>query len=269
MSTSGTYLFGTTFANGDLSLEALSRCQIRGTSITQNHTADLNRSLNLALQALNNRSINLFQVEQIVLELVAGQATYTLGQEVVSIADCYYNILLSTGAGPDMDAPSYDPSEPIITNDPTQLVITSSLDRWLRPFGRSDYARVPNKQIPGLPVNYWFNRLGPPNPTTVTFWPVPFVGYPSAAMTLFCLRSAQDANLTNSETPDVPARFVDWLCANVAMRMARKYAPSLIGAPGAGGLLDDEREAWQWAAAEDTEKSQINIRMDMSSFFRV
>jgi hypothetical protein len=268
MTTSGSYNWSFQFTNGDLSLEALSRCQIRGTSITQQHTADLNRSLNLALQALNNRSINLFQVEQTVIQLVAGTATYELGQEVVSIADCYYNIILSTGAGPDMDSPAYDPSEPIVTNDP-QIVITSSQDRWLRPFGRADYARVPNKQIPGLPINYWFNRLGPPNPTTVTFWPVPFIGYPSSAMTLFCLRSSQDANLPNSETPDVPARFADWLCANVALRMARKYTPDLIGPPGGGGLLDDEREAWQWASAEDTEKSQINIRQDFSSYFRM
>lgn len=268
MTTSGTYNFGFNFTSGDLSLEALSRCQIRGTSITQHHTSDLNRSLNLALQALNNRSINLFQVEQVVIELIAGTATYPLGQEVVSIADCYYNIVQSTGAGPDLDSPSYDPSEPIVTNDP-QIVITNSLDRWLRPFGRADYARIPDKQIPGLPVNYWFNRLGPPNPTTVTFWPVPYIGYPSAAMTLFCLRSSQDANLQNSETPDVPARFVDWLCANVALRMARKYNPDLIGQPGAGGLLDDEREAWQWASAEDTEKAQINIRFGMENYWRI
>lgn len=137
------------------------------------------------------------------------------------------------------------------------------------PFGRADYARVPDKQVPGQPTSYWFNRLGPPNQTTVTFWPIPTFGYPTEAVTLFCLRSAQDANLPNNETPDVPARFVDWLCANVALRLARKYAPKLIGPPGGGGLLDDEKEAWMWAMSEDTEKSEIKIRPDFSGYFRI
>jgi hypothetical protein len=267
-STSGSYNFGSLMWSGECGLESLSRCQIRGTSIDQHHTADLWRSMNLSLQALNNRGINLFQVEQTVIQLVAGQATYPVPQEVVSIADAYYNIILSTGAGPDLDYPMYDPSEPTVTNDP-QIVITQSQDRWMRPFGRSDYARVPNKTVPGLPINYWFNRLGPPVPMSVTFWPVPTAGYPSAAVTLFCLRSSQDLNLQNLETPDIPARFLDWFCADVAVRMARKYNPQLIGARGAGGLLDDADEAWRWAETEDTEKAQTNVRLDTSSYFRM
>ena len=266
--TSGNYNFGNQFGNQEVALEALSRCQIRGTGIQSHHMADMRRSLNLSLQALNNRGINLFQVEQFVIQLVAAQATYIMPPEVVSITDAYFNIIQSTGAGPDFPAPDANWAQPIVTEGP-ETVITNSIDRWLRPFGRADYARVPNKNIPGPPINYWFNRLGPPQYSTITFWPVSATGYPSFAVTCFALRSSQDANLQNNETPDVPARFVDWLCADVAMRLARKYNPQLIGPPGGGGLLDDAAEAWKWAESEDTEKSEISIRPEISRYWQM
>jgi hypothetical protein len=267
-STSGTYNFANQWSTGDTVLEALSRCQIRGTAIDQHHMADAWRSINLSLQALNNRSINLFQVEQFVIELVTGQATYPVPPEVISLADVYYNIINSIGPGPDWSTPAYDPSQPIVTNDP-QIIITQSQDRWLRPLGRADYARIPNKTIPGTPTSYWFNRIGPPNPTTVTFWPVPQQGYPNFAATCFALRSAQDAGLAGGELPDVVNRFLDWLCADVALRLARKYQPTLIGQPGSGGLLDDANEAWRWAETEDTEKAEISVRPDIYLYFRM
>lgn len=266
--TSGTYSWASGFGNSDVALEAMSRCQIRGTAVDQHHTADVARSINLSLQALNNRAINLFQVEQFVVELVSGQATYAVPPEVISLTDLYYNTVETVGAGPELGAPSYDPSQPIVTNDP-QIVITQSQDRWLRPIGRATYARIPNKTMQGTPTTYWFNRIGPPNPTTVTFWPVPFTGYPSFAVTCFALRSAQDANVSNGELPDVVSRFLDWLCADVAVRMARKYKPELIGAAGAGGLLDDANEAWRWAETEDTEKSEISLRPNVHVYFRM
>jgi hypothetical protein len=168
-----------------------------------------------------------------------------------------------------MDAPLYDPSEPIVSNDP-QVVITGSQDRWLRPRGRADYARIPNKQMQGLPTLFWLDRLGPPYRTTMTLWPVPFVGYPSAAVTCFALRQAQDANLPNGETPDAPTRFLDALAAELAWRLARKYAPALIGAAGAGGLLDDRTEAWEWATAEDVDKgAPVMVSPDLSGYWNL
>lgn len=266
--TSGTYQFASNFGVSDLALEAMSRSGIRGTAVDQHHTADVQRSINLSLQNLSNRGINLFQVQQFVIELVTAQATYAVPAEVVSLTEVYYNTIITTGSGPDYSAPNYDPSQPIITNDP-QIGITQSQDRWLRPLGRADYARIPNKQIPGTPTTYWFNRIGPPNPMTVTVWPVPYAGYPSFALTCFALRVAQDANTANGELPDVPGRFLDWLCAEVALRMARKYRPELIGAPGGGGLLDDAAEAWRWAEIEDTEKSEIGVRLQIGRYLQL
>jgi len=265
---SGTYGFSQSFSNAEILFEALSRCQVRGTAVQQHHMTDGRRSINLALQSWTNRGLNLFQLEQNVIQLVANQATYQVPFEVVSIADAYYNIITSTGAGPAYDFPSYDPSQPTVANDP-QIVITQSSDRWLRPFGHADYARLPNKTSPGTPTSYWFNRIGPPAPTAITFWQPPSVGYPQAAVTYFAVRMIQDANLQNGEAADVVARFLDALCADVAHRMARKYAPQLIGAPGAGGLLDERNDAIQIAMGEDTEKSEVKVMPDIGRYYRM
>ena len=265
---SGSYGFSESFSNAEILFEALSRCQIRGTAIQQHHMTDGRRSINLALQAWTNKGINLFQLAQNVIPLITGEATYVLPFNVVSIADAYYNTILAIGPGIDYDAPSYDPSTPIVASDP-QVVIAQSQDRWLRPFGHDDYARLPNKTTPGLPTSYWFNRIGPPNPTTLTLWQVPFIGYPQAAVTYFAVRMAQDANLQNGEIPDVVTRFLDALCADVAWRMARKYAPQLIGTHGSGGLLDEKDDAWGSASSEDSEKAEVHIQPDIGRYFRM
>jgi len=252
-SPSGTYNFQ--LANSALVLEAYSRCGIRPTALNSNHMQDATRSLNLALQSWANKGLSLFTLVQNVIQLVAGQATYILPAEIVSISDAYYNTIISTGAGPDFDAPLYDPSEPIVSNDP-QIVITSSQDRWLQPRGHSDYAMIPNKQLQGNPNLYWIDRLGPPYQLTMTLWPVPLIAYPAAAVTYFGVRQIQDANLQSGETSDVPNRFIDALCAEVAWRLARKYAPTMIGSAGSGGLLDDRNEAWLSAVGEDVAKGE-------------
>jgi hypothetical protein len=265
---SRTYGFAASFSNADCLFEAFSRCRIRGTSLTQHHMTDGRRSLGLALQSFVNKGVNLFQLEQRVIELQLGVATYVLPPEIVSITDLYYNTIQSTGPGPDLDAPSYDPSQPIASSNPN-VSITESTDRWLKPFGHADFARLPDKTSLGVPTNYWVNRLGPPAPTTITLYKPPSVGWPLAAVTYFGVRSIQDANLQNGETPDVVARFLDALVADVAHRVARKYSPELIGAKGSGGLLDDRDEAWDLAASEDTEKSEVFIRPSIGRYFRM
>lgn len=265
---SGTYEIAQSFSNAEVLFEALSRCQIRGTAIQSHHMVDGRRSLNLALQNWTNKGFNLFQAEQLVVQLVANQATYLMPAEVVSIADAYYNTINTLGIGPDFDFPSYDPSEPTVSSDPSQ-VIASSSDRWLKPMGRTDYARIPDKTTPGVPTRFWFNRIGPPAPTTITFWPPPLQNYPQVAVTMFVVRQIQDANLQDGETPDIVTRGLDALCADLAHRMARKYAPNLIGAPNSGGLRDDLDEAWALFASEDTEKAEVKILPTISAYFRM
>src|SRR5580693_5077754 len=155
---SGTYNgVASAFSNAECLFEAYSRCKIRGPSLTQEHMTDGRRSIQLALTAWTNKGVNLFQLVQRVIQLVAGVATYVLPPEIVSITDLDYNTITSTGSAPDFDSQSYDPSLPIVSADPI-VAITQSSDRWLKPFGHADYARLPDKTTPGTPTNYWMNR---------------------------------------------------------------------------------------------------------------
>lgn len=265
-SPSGSYALA--FSNAELGLEAFSRCGIRPTELEQHHNADLTRSLNLCFQSWANKGVNLFSIEQSVISIIAGQATYNLPPEILSVTDAYYNTILSTGPGPDWDTPLYDPSEPIVSNDP-QIIITQSQDRWLQPMGRADYARIPNKTMQAPPSGYWVDRLGPPYLLTLTAWPVPNLSYPNVALTFFGIRQLQTASLVNGESPDIPNRHLDAACADVAFRLARKYAPDRIGPPGGGGLRDDRDEAWDWAVKGDGEGSPVFVRPRLTGYFRI
>lgn len=266
--TSGTYSQALGFTNAECLFEAYDRCQIRGTALEQQHMTSGRRSLQLALLDWSNKGVNLFQVEQKVIQLVEGQATYLMPPEVVSITDAYYNTIQTLGTGADFDAPSYDPSQPMVTADPA-VTIAQSTDRWLVPMDHAEYARYSNKYQPGQISRYWFNRIGPPGPTTITFYQPPSQSYPQAAVTYFAVRLPQDANLQNGEIPDVVTRFLDALIAETALRVARKYAPQLIGPPGSNGLADEAEKAWLRASAEDTNKNQAYIRPDIFRYFQM
>lgn len=266
--TSGTYTQALGFTNAECLFEAYSRIGLRGTALEQQHMTDGRRSIQLALLAWSNKGVNLFQLEQKVIQLEEGKATYLMPPEVVSITDAYYNTIQSLGVGSDFDSPSYDPSQPMVTADPA-VTIAQSTDRWLLPMDHAEYARFSNKYQLGQISRYWFNRVGPPAPTTITFYQPPSQGWPQAAVTYFAVRLPQDANLANGEIPDVVTRFLDALIAETARRVARKYAPQLIGTRGSGGLLDDAEEAWLLASAEDTNKNQAYIRPDLFRYFQM
>src|SRR5262245_5434056 len=98
---SSTYSAPSLFTNAAGVFEADSRCGIRGTALQQHHMADARRSLTLTLQSWANKGKNLFTLEQKVIQLVTGQATYSIPPEVVSITDAYYNTVSLIGPGPD------------------------------------------------------------------------------------------------------------------------------------------------------------------------
>lgn len=108
MTTSGTDNFF--LDNSDIVLEAFDRCQIRPTAITRQHMISATRSLNLCLQAMGNRGVNLWSVDLLTIPLVQGQATYILPSDTVSLLDAYrstfyntqtvsFDVSMTTGSG--------------------------------------------------------------------------------------------------------------------------------------------------------------------------
>lgn len=149
-------------------------------------------------------------------------------------------------------------------NSGNQVVLTQAnsgppIDRILTSISRTDYASQPNKTQQAPPTTFWFDRLSPV--PTVTMWPVPDGAGPYNYFA-YCMRRIQDAYATGGQTADVPYLFLDALCAELAARLSRKFAPALLQS-----LQLDAKMAFDLAFEENRERVQIFMSPDLSGYF--
>lgn len=142
----------------------------------------------------------------------------------------------------------------------TQAMSADPIDRILTSISRTDYAALPDKIMQGPPTTFWFDRVSPI--PTVTLWQVPDSGGPYQFF-YYRMRRIQDASATSGQTADIPYRFLESLCAEMAARLARKYAPALLAS-----LQMDAKAMWAEAAEEDRERVQMFLVPDTSGYFR-
>lgn len=180
----------------------------------------------------SNRGVNLWKVELISQLLTQGTATYTLPSRVIMMVDAYR----STNQG---------------QTDQTDIFIT--------PISRDDYAAYPQKQTPGPPNQYWFDRLTTP---TVTLYPVPDGNGPYY-LNYYAWVQVQDSNLPTGETPDLPIRWYDAACAGLAWRVSRVYAPTKTK-----DLKMEYDEAWKFAGTEDVENVPVRVLPALGRYYR-
>lgn len=230
MASSGTYNFS--MSNGETVLEAYGRIGVRAPSIRQEHMVDARRATNLLLVEAGNRQVNLWKVDLTSVALANGTAVYTVPSRVVMVLDAW--ITVNQGQA-------------------------SASDLYITPVSRTEYASFSNKNTPGRPTCYWFDRLIAP---TLTMWPVPDSSGPYTLNYYSCVQM-QDANLAGGETPDLPYRWLDWFAAGLAHRLSRKYAPSLETLRKA-----DAQEAWTIAATQDVENTPLSLAPSISSYYR-
>lgn len=216
MPTSGTTSFTMSF--NDIMEEAFARAGIEPR--TGFHLRTMRTSLNLMLIEWVSRGMNLWTVDQQVLNLVAGTATYTLPSDTVDVLDA----VIRTNAGN----------------------VQLQFDQFIPRMSFTTYLALPSKQTLGRPIEYWVNRAqaGP----TVTFWQTPDATQPYAFV-YFRLRQMQDVG-TVDNTQDVPTRFLPALTAGLAYYVSLKLAPERVEMLKA--MYD---EAWQNAADEDRERA--------------
>lgn len=227
MTSSGTYSFA--LSNADVMIEGFSRCGVRRSSLLAEHLSDGAKAVNLAMVKFSNLIPNLWLYEEYTIPLVAGTTTYDVPARAVMILSAFIRI------GSD----------------------ESQQDRIIWPVSEWEYAAFPNKNSQGFPSTYWFNRLQSP---TISFYLTPDDTQTYTAH-LQITRQLQDANLASGETPDVPYRFYDALCADVAYRLSRIYAPDKEAMRKA-----DAAEAWAVAATTDTENVGLNIVPALSAY---
>ena len=230
MASSGTYNF--TLSVGESVLAAYERVKVRAPSIRQEHMITARREVNLLLVEWANKQVNLFKVEQNSIPMVSGTATYAIPAKTVMILDA------------------------VITTNPGTAQAT---DLYVTPISRTEFVSLSNKLTPGRPTVYWFDRLI--NPVLYP-WPVPDSSGPYAFTYWACVQM-QDANLAGGETFDLPYLWLDAMVSGLAHRLSRVYAPDLEQLRKA-----DAMEAWQIAAAQNTENVPLYLAPSLSTYYR-
>jgi hypothetical protein len=239
MSTSGTYNYNPSL--GELTIYAFNLCEVRGTAITQEHMESSRMAMNMMLANWSNRGVNLWAVDLQTINLVQGQATYSVPDNTVVMLDAYCET----------------------TNNSSQAI-----DRIILPVSRTEYASYPNKAQQGFPTVFWFDRLNPAGRTTgstgpqVTLWPVPD-GTSAQTLKYYRVRQIQDSAFTNGQTVEIPYLWLEAAAYGLAQRLAVIWKPekAMLLKP----LADD---AYIVAAEQNVETAQQYISPQIQGYFR-
>jgi hypothetical protein len=218
MTTSGTAVFNLDVS--DLIEESFERCGQELRTGYELKTA--RRSLNLLTVEWSNCGINLWTIEQGVISLVQGQATYNLPTDTIDLLDM------------------------VVRNGTAQNQTDININR----ISVSTYATIPNKNATGRPIQVWINRQITPQ---INVWPTPDGNQYS--FIYWRLRRIQDAS-GSTQTMDIPFRFLNCLVAGLAYYLSMKLPVD----PGRRGELKmDYEEQLQMAQDEDREKAPIRL----------
>jgi hypothetical protein len=188
----------------------------------------------MMLARWSNEGVNLWAVDLQTVPLVAGQATYNVPLNTVTMLDTY--ITIDNGGG-----------QPI--------------DRIILSVSRTEYASYPNKEQEGFPTTFWFDRLINPNPT-VTLWPVPD-GSSAQYLKYYRVRQLQDSNLTNNQGVEIPYLWMEAFADGLTYRLARIWNPQLAVA-----LKGQADESYNIAAQQNIETAQQYISPQIMGYYR-
>ena len=235
MTTTGTTLFNLDFA--EIADECWERC---GSEMRSGYDLKTTRrSLNLLLIEWQNRGLNLWEVEQLEIPMVTGQAVYNLPLDTVDLLDQ----VIRTGSGQNQS------------------------DITISRISGSTYSTIPNKTALGKPIQVWINRqTGATTPTgvaypTINVWPTPQSPGNQYTFVYWRLRRMQDAG-NGANTQDVPYLFLPALVAGLAYYLAMKLPNVDMNRASALKMVYDEQ--FQLAADENREKAPVRMVPRMS-----
>ena len=235
MTTTGTTLFNLDFA--EIADECWERC---GSEMRSGYDLKTTRrSLNLLLIEWQNRGLNLWEVEQLEIPMVTGQAVYNLPLDTVDLLDQ----VIRTGSGQNQS------------------------DITISRISGSTYSTIPNKTALGKPIQVWINRqTGATTPTgvaypTINVWPTPQSPGNQYTFVYWRLRRMQDAG-NGANTQDVPYLFLPALVAGLAYYLAMKLPNVDMNRASALKAVYDEQ--FQLASDENREKAPVRMLPRMS-----
>ena len=190
------------------------------------------RSLNLLTIEWANRGINLWTVDQGVIDLTQGTISYNLPVDTIDLLDH----VVRTGMGQNQ-------------NDVNITRISSST-----------YSTIPNKNAQGRPIQVWVDRQsGATEPSgvaypTINVWPAPDqTNY--YTFVYWRLRRIQDAG-NGVNTQDIPFRFLPCMVAGLAYYLSLKIPEAMNRIEM---LKMAYEEQWNLASTEDRDKASLRL----------
>ena len=210
--TSGTATFDKTFAIDEIVEEAFERIGL--TNVAGYQLKSARRSLNILLQEWGNRGIHYWEIDELDLDLIEGQAEYKFfrssddGTSATSNPNGVYGIS--------------DILEAQLRSNRTQ---TTQSDSPMTKDDRSTYGGFSNKLSKGTPNQYFVQRFI--DHVSIQIYPTPDSTNASKDMHFYYIKRIQDAgDYTNAS--DVPFRFIPCMVSGLAYYLAQKYNPQLI-----------------------------------------
>jgi hypothetical protein len=236
--TSGTATFDKTFAIDEIVEESFERIGLQNVAGYQLKSA--RRSLNILLQEWGNRGIHYWEIDELDIDLIEGQAEYKFfrssddGTSAVSNPNGVYGIS--------------DVLEAQLRSNRTQ---TTQSDSPMTKVDRSNYAGFSNKLSKGTPNQYFVQRFI--DHVSIQVYPTPDSTNASKDMHIYYIKRIQDAgDYTNAS--DVPFRFIPCMVSGLAFYLAQKYQPQMVQAMKL--YYEDE---FARALAEDGSASSTHI----------
>ena len=209
--TSNTTTFDKTFSVDEIIEEAFERLGIQ--DVTGYHLKSSRRSLNIMFQEWGNRGLHYWEVGELDLDLIEGQAEYKFfrsaadGTNAVSTPSNVHGIS--------------DVLEAQLRSNRTQ---TTQSDSPMTKVDRSTYAGFSNKLSKGTPNQYWVQRLI--DHVSVSVYPTPDATNASKDMHIYFIKRIQDVGAYTNAT-DLPFRFVPCMVSGLAYYLSMKYNPQL------------------------------------------
>ena len=236
--TSGTTTFDKTFSIDEIVEEAFERLGIQQVSGYQLKTS--RRSLNIMLQEWGNRGIHYWEIGELDLDLIEGQAEYKFfrassdGTSAVSNPNGVYGI-----------------SDVLEAQLRSNRTATDQSDSPMTKVDRSTYAAFSNKLSKGTPNQYWVQRFI--DHVSISVYPTPDSTNASRDMHFYYIKRIQDIGAYTNAT-DMPFRFVPCMVSGLAYYLSMKYQPQLT--QNLKLIYEDE---FQRALAEDGSASSTFI----------
>ena len=209
--TSGTTTFDKTFSIDEIVEEAFERLGIQQVSGYQLKTS--RRSLNIMLQEWGNRGIHYWEIGELDLDLIQGQAEYK-----------FYRASSDGTSATSNPNGIYGMSDVLEAQLRSNRTATDQSDSPMTKVDRSTYAAFSNKLSQGTPNQYWVQRFI--DHVSINIYPTPDSTNASKDMHFYYIKRIQDIGAYTNAT-DMPFRFVPCMVSGLAYYLSMKYAPQM------------------------------------------